>query len=134
MYLVPAKSSPVAKPQAASLEDFLGNIPYKRITDQIRRYWGKDYCDEYLNSLLINDRDGDRQGFPPEIAAAIFGLITLNELMRRRAGAVSEAAAIDGNDWANETGKWTIVKSPETKKAADKIEPASAVAYAVVKS
>lgn len=117
MYLVPSTPAPApaATPQAAGMEELLALIPCARITEPIRRYWGKDYCDEFLNSLLINDRVGDRQGFTPEIAGAIFALITLNELTRRRTGQSSEAVTSSAHDWANETGRWTIVKSPEAK-------------------
>jgi hypothetical protein len=116
IYLVPSTPA-AAKPQPANVEELLSIIPYKRITDQIRRYWGKDYCDEYLNSLLINDREGDRQGFSPDISHAIFALITLNELMRRRGGIIAEQETSPNHDWVNETGRWQIVKSPETKKS-----------------
>ena len=115
MYLVPSVPPSAAVPQAASVEELLALIPYARITNLIRRYWSKDYCDEFLNSLLINDRVGDRQGFSPEIAGAIFALITLNELTRRRTGLVSGTVTSSGHDWASETGRWTIVKSPEAK-------------------
>lgn len=134
MYLVPKQApqtavASAASPAPAPLEELLKKIPYKRIADQVRRFWGKEYCDEYLNSLLINDREGDRQGFSPEISQAIFALITLNELTRRRAGAIAEAVSVGGKDWANETGRWEIVKSPETKKSAAAAATTGAVPY-----
>jgi hypothetical protein len=115
MYLVPSATTSAVAPQAAGMEELLALIPYARVTDLIRRYWGKDHCDEFLNSLLINDRVGDRQGFSGEIAGAIFALITLSELTRRRTGRVVEAVTSGDHDWANETGRWTIVKTPEAK-------------------
>ncbi|MEQ1516437.1 MAG: hypothetical protein ABL931_08125 [Usitatibacteraceae bacterium] len=117
MYLVPAKPLPAVEPQAATMEELLAQIPYARITDPIRQYWGKAYCDEFLNSLLINDRTGNRQGFSDAIAHAIFALITLNELTRRRKGEIADKTISSDHDWANETGKWKIVKSREAKKS-----------------
>ncbi len=134
MYLVPKQAPPpAASPAPSPLEELLKKIPYKRITDQVRQFWGKEYCDEFLNSLLINDREGDRQGFSPEISQAIFALITLNELTRRRAGANVEIIGANGKDWANETGRWEIVKSPETKKSAGAAATTGASPYEIQK-
>ncbi len=66
------------------METLLAAIPIKRITDQIRLYWGLPECDVYLNSLLINDRDRQRAGFAPEVSSAIFALLKLNEKVQPR--------------------------------------------------
>ena len=61
------------------MEKLLAEIPIKRITDQIRLHWGTAEGSLYLNSLLINDRDYQRAGFPPQVSSAIFRLIKLHE-------------------------------------------------------
>jgi len=57
----------------------LAEIPIKRITDQIRLHWGTAEGSVYLNSLLINDRDYQRAGFPPKVSSALFRLSNLHE-------------------------------------------------------
>ncbi len=116
MYLVPKPPLPSARTPASDRERLLAQIPYRRIADQIDLLWSSAECDRYLNTLLINDREGNRQGFPAEVSRAIFGLITLNELARREAGTAPALDTISGLDWANETGKWKIVKSRELQK------------------
>ena len=116
MYLVPKPPFPPPRTPASDRERLLAQIPYRRIADQIDLLWASAECDHYLNTLLINDREAHRQGFPPEVSRAIFGLITLNELARRRDGSAAPLDTISGLDWANETGKWKIVKSRELQK------------------
>lgn len=42
-----------------------------RISDAIWLMWGYPECDIYLNKLMFDSRDGNRKGFPPEVALAI---------------------------------------------------------------
>jgi hypothetical protein len=46
----------------------------QRIADRIFFTWGYCECEKYLHNLMIDTRDGERQGFPSEIAAAIISL------------------------------------------------------------
>lgn len=39
--------------------------------------WGSAALDAYLDELMLDDRGG-RQGFPPDVATEIFGLIALH--------------------------------------------------------
>lgn len=63
----------------SKLDLLLAEIGIKRITDQILLHWGTEQGDVYMNSLLINDRENYRIGFPPHVSKAIFTLIKLNE-------------------------------------------------------
>lgn len=47
----------------------------KRISDNIEFTWGFKECEEYMNKLLNDSRDGNRQGFPPEVGYAIMNLL-----------------------------------------------------------
>jgi hypothetical protein len=93
--------------------------PYAHIIARIRAIWGTKVCDQYLNSLLISDRD-DRAGFPPEVSTIIMGLLVANETFMRRTTGKREIDSVTGHDWASETGGWKIVKSGEMKPKKDK--------------
>ena len=116
IHLVTTTTQPDAATSAPGREELLALIPSQRISDSIRLRWGSGACDEFLNSLLINDRVGDRQGFAPSVAHAIFALITLNEFTRRRIDSPAKKHAASDENWANETGRWEIIKSREHKE------------------
>ena len=69
----------IDSPMESQLDKLLAEVGIKRITDQILLHWGTREGDVYMNSLLINDREQQRAGFPPHISKAIFALIKLNE-------------------------------------------------------
>jgi hypothetical protein len=105
----------------ASLDDALldklrgrDGKPYTHIIAKIRALWGTKTCDQYLNSLLIDDR-GKREGFPPEVSTAIMSLLMANEIFMRRTTGKREIDTLSGHDWANATGRWEIRKSNESK-------------------
>ena len=58
----------------------LEGIP--RITKQICAIWGTRELDAYMGKLLVDARDGARQGFPVEVAAEILFLIRANKMVR----------------------------------------------------
>ena len=43
---------------------------FARIADKILLMWGSPELQQYLDGLILDDRGG-RQGFPPQIAAAL---------------------------------------------------------------
>lgn len=92
--------------------------PYGHIVERIRLLWGTRTCDEYLNSLLINDR-GARAGFAPEVSKVLMSLLVANETFMRRTTGIRQVDQVTGHDWASKTGGWTIVKSPDTKRKPD---------------
>lgn len=47
---------------------------YPKIGSRITLLWGSAELHKYLNDLILDDR-GNREGFPPRIAAAIISLI-----------------------------------------------------------
>lgn len=47
-------------------------VSFKRILDKIDLLWGSPECEHYFSSLVTTDPTrGQRQGFPPEVMAAI---------------------------------------------------------------
>lgn len=40
---------------------------FPHVVDRIVGLWGHAICGEYLQSLIVMDRDDSRQGFPPEL-------------------------------------------------------------------
>ncbi len=76
----------VASTRPSKLDALLAKVGIQRITDQILLQWGTNEGDVYMNSLLINDREHLRAGFPPHVSKAIFALIKLNETEIRSTG------------------------------------------------
>jgi hypothetical protein len=54
---------------------------FKRIAESIKLLWGDPHLDSYLASLLfVTDRD-QREGFPPDIFAALLKLYNIHTNM-----------------------------------------------------
>lgn len=53
---------------AKSAADATLERDYPRILDRIVKLWDSQFCEEFLNSLLRDDRDGTRRGFDIDIA------------------------------------------------------------------
>lgn len=51
------------------------NAPYQRIGRQLVELWGGPEASGFINKLLQDTRGGTRQGFPPDVAAALFKLM-----------------------------------------------------------
>jgi len=56
---------------------------FPRVFNQILELWETPQIDPYLQDLLMNSRDGDRAGFPPEAAKEIFRLGNLASELHR---------------------------------------------------
>jgi len=78
---------------------------FPRIVDRIVELWHLKAIDDYFSELMIDDRGGTRQGFPPSIAFEIFTLSVANEKIRTQ-----------GQNSAVEDSPWEMVK--EEKKFA----------------
>lgn len=50
----------------------LDKMPH--VAEKIKLFWGTQYFVEYVNILITDTRDGERQGFPKEILKAIYSL------------------------------------------------------------
>ena len=48
---------------------------YTRIAKELIKLWGGPECCGYINTLLQDTRGGTRQGFPPDVAKALFMLM-----------------------------------------------------------
>jgi hypothetical protein len=57
----------------------IGQLPH--IGDELARSWNSPECLAYLNRLLRDNRDGERQGFGP---AMVSELLFLMDLLERR--------------------------------------------------
>ena len=51
------------------------NAQYQRIGRQLVELWGGPEVSGFINKLLQDTRGGMRQGFPPDVAAALFKLM-----------------------------------------------------------
>lgn len=51
------------------------NGKFPRIGQKLSELWGTKDLSAYLNELMTDTRDGKRQGFPPEVATALFSLM-----------------------------------------------------------
>lgn len=65
---------------------------FPRILARIADQWGTAALDDYLDSLMLCDRDG-RQGFPPEVAMELFHLISVH-------GALGLTSKANPTGWA----------------------------------
>ena len=83
----------VESTRPSKLGVLLAEVGIKRITDQILLHWCTEEGDVYMNSLLINDRENYRIGFPPHVSKAIFALIKLNEVELMDKGKIRAAGA-----------------------------------------
>lgn len=46
-----------------------------RISGSIEFTWGYKECEEYMNNLINDSREGNRQGFPVKVGYAIMNLL-----------------------------------------------------------
>jgi hypothetical protein len=69
-----AETAAEIPPDLAANESFqIVNQRFSRIGKRLAELWGHDGCTDYINDLL-NDTRGGRQGFPPDVAIALFRL------------------------------------------------------------
>jgi hypothetical protein len=73
---VPYTSSPAELAQDVSMIQRL----FPRIGEKIISMWGSVALNSYLSSLIFDERGG-RQGFPEQIAAALFRLLKGHEAL-----------------------------------------------------
>jgi len=52
---------------------------FKRISDSIVLTWGYQECKEYMQNLLMDSRDGERKGFPADVAFSLMKLIEIHQ-------------------------------------------------------
>lgn len=55
------------------------SMKYPKVSGLIEAAWTESDFNELVNKLLMDSRDGKRQGFPMEITKAIFDLIKLHD-------------------------------------------------------
>ena len=68
---------------------------YGRILNRIVELWDSREIDDYFAELMINSRNGTRQGFPQEVASEIFALSMARTKIRER----KQKTAANGNPW-----------------------------------
>lgn len=70
-----AQDAPFPMVTLTELHEFrLIHDRFPRIGTQIASAWGTKSLSPYINDLLRDTREGQRQGFPPEVAKALFKL------------------------------------------------------------
>jgi len=63
----------------SSLEFIQINERFERLGSKIAVAWGTKTLSPFINQLLHDTRDGARQGFPPEVAKALFALMVRHD-------------------------------------------------------
>jgi hypothetical protein len=69
----PPGSSPLSDEELTAEAVALLKALFPRIHDRLGATWGSKQCEDYLDRLILDDR-GDREGFPPEVLAALLVL------------------------------------------------------------
>ena len=52
---------------------------YPHISSRLKLLWGSKECYNYFGNLLLDTRDGERQGFSNEVASSIYRLSVLHD-------------------------------------------------------
>ena len=85
-------------------------VRFPRIVARINDLWGEPELDDYLDDLMISDREG-RQGFPPEVAVELFRLIAVHGALRlgaagrKRGWAIVDEVSIERRALDHNDGK-----------------------------
>jgi len=83
---LPTRPMPLhERPVQARIDHEMATIGQRhpRIADAIEKFWGHRDCVEYLQTLILQGGDGDRQsrvGFKPEVSAALINLVALHQI------------------------------------------------------
>jgi hypothetical protein len=81
-----ALTSPALPSETCGLE----RLPH--VMNKVCQLWGQPGCDAYISRLIMDSRDGDRQGLPWEAAMDLMFLADLS--VAKRALAASEATGV----------------------------------------
>lgn len=68
---------------------------FPRVLNRIIELWHSKDIDSYFTDLMIDNRDGARQGFPPKVASEIFSLNLLHAKLRSQ----EQQEAAGTNPW-----------------------------------
>ena len=82
-----ASSSTVVSPALPSDACGLERLPH--VLNKVCQLWGRPECEAYISRLIMDSRDGSRQGLPWEVAME---LMFLGELSVGRRALVAAAA------------------------------------------
>ena len=107
------QTSPVLGPDACGLE----RLPH--VVNKVCLLWGQPECDAYINRLIMDSRDGSRQGLPWEAALDLLFLAELSIAKRAVAAATvtgvpfpemfercrAQACAAETGPWADEPNR-----------------------------
>lgn len=58
---------------------------FPHIAAKLRVVWPSEACSMYLSDLIVNTREGTRQGFPQDVLEDLLLLYALNEMLLRAA-------------------------------------------------
>ncbi|HXJ50142.1 MAG TPA: hypothetical protein VNH16_02025 [Burkholderiales bacterium] len=85
-----ASSNTQISPAAASDACGLERLPH--VMNKLCQLWGQPACDAYISRLIMDSRDGARQGLPWEVAMELMFLAELS--VGRRALVASAATGV----------------------------------------
>ena len=57
---------------------------FPHVLDRLIELWIFPTIDKYFDDLMMNTRDGKRQGFPPDVAMEIFNLSLVHDKQKKR--------------------------------------------------
>lgn len=86
MAALTTRISPTPPSEACGLE----RLPH--VMNKVCLMWGQPECDAYINRLIMDSRDGNRQGLPWEAAMDLMFLAELS--VAKRALVASEATGV----------------------------------------
>jgi hypothetical protein len=107
------QTSPALRSDACGLE----RLPH--LVNKVCLLWGQPECDAYINRLIMDSRDGNRQGLPWEAALELLFLAELSVAKRALVASTvtgvpfpqmfehcrAQACATEAGPWANEPSR-----------------------------
>ena len=114
------RTSPALRSDACGLE----RLPH--VMNKVCLMWGQPECDDYINRLMMDSRDGNRAGLPWEAAQELLFLAELS--IAKRAVAASTVTGVPFPEMfercraqacAAETGPWADEPSRTSRKQID---------------
>lgn len=91
--LIDLDAVPAVVPEVVDVRAAIETMP--RLQSRICGIWGTQDLDMFLNTLVMDSRDGARSGFPVEVAAEILFLTQVNKMVRAYDLAKANNIAID---------------------------------------
>jgi hypothetical protein len=122
------RTSPALRSDACGLE----RLPH--VVNKVCLLWGQPECDAYINRLIMDSRDGNRQGLPWEAAQELLFLAELSVAKRALVASTmtgvpfpqmlqrcrAQACAVETGPWADEpsrTDRKQVDRPPSARRS-----------------